>query len=246
MGCCVKKLLVWPNRKKTRCEDHEPVEVSESNWFDGKCYRNHFTHPPLAEGALGFIAWGFSRIWNHWKKKAAPAQTVTPNLSSIHNPASPQITWLGHASVLIQLDGHNILVDPCLIWSPKLLAKRLIPSPLQISEFPRIDIVLITHNHQDHLDEAALRAIVVDQNGRLGNVPKFFVPCGLEIWIHKHLAIHATQVWWWGETNVNSLRIVATPAQHWSYRDLKINQSHWCGWLLKTEKHCIYVSGDTG
>ena len=238
----------WPNRSNCRCEDHEPVELPPDKWFDGKWYRNHFTHPPLAEGGLGFASWLLSRIWNHWKEKAPPAHTTPLNLPSIQQPASPQITWLGHATVLIQIDGQNILVDPCLIWSPTLLslARRLIPSPIKISEFPRIDIVLITHNHQDHLDEAALRAIVVDQQQRLGNVPQFFVPSGLNIWIHKHLAIHATPIPWWGEECVDNLKIMATPAQHWSSRGSEINQSHWCGWLLKTDNHCIYVSGDTG
>ena len=79
----------WPNRSNCRCEDHEPVELPPDKWFDGKWYRNHFTHPPLAEGGLGFASWLLSRIWNHWKERAPPAHTAPLNLPRIRRPAIP-------------------------------------------------------------------------------------------------------------------------------------------------------------
>lgn len=247
MGCCVKYLVGWPNRKNCRCEDHEPTELKESEWFDGKCYRNHFTHPPLAEGILGSLSWVASRAWNYLKEKAPPAETVTPSLSCLERPAPLQITWLGHATVLVQIDGQNILVDPCLSWSPfPLFARRLVRSPVSIDELPRIDIVLVTHNHKDHLDESALRQIVIDQRKRFGDTPQFFVPSGLSAWFQKRQISIATEVGWWEEKRINGLLITATPAQHWSYRDWDINRSHWCGWVVKTHNHSIYVTGDTG
>lgn len=254
MGCCVPEFVAKPNKSNSRCEDHRPIEVPQEEWFDGECYRNHFTHPPLGEGVLGFFSWLKTRFNNRNITKAVPACVTDLNLGLINNPQEPQITWLGHASVLIQMEKLNILVDPCLVWNPNryykkwFYAKRLVPSPIKINKLPRIDAILITHNHGDHLDMPALRSIVKDQESRLGNIPKFFVPCGLDIWFRKRNIPNPVAVKWWGKDNsINGLIIAAAPAQHWSTRTIvDMNRSHWCGWVLKSQNCCVYVSGDTG
>ena len=100
----------------------------------------------------------------------------------------PRITWLGHASMLLQVGGKNILIDPQ--FSPKagpviagfleLGAPRLVPSPIKESELPPIDLVLISHNHYDHLDESSLRRL-----HEAGQTPTYLVPLGLKAWFEE-------------------------------------------------------------
>ena len=153
--------------------------------------------------------------------------------------------WIGHASVYVELDGVRMLVDPIFseYASPfELGPRRFHPPPIALAELPKIDAVLITHDHYDHLDMPT-----VQQLARGGT--RFFVPLG----IGAHLAAwgvpeaQITDLAWWQEATLRGVRIVSTPSRHYSGRSLADKDSKlWTSWSVLGAKQRFYVSGDTG
>lgn len=163
-------------------------------------------------------------------------------------PTGLRVTWLGHSTLLVELDGKRVLFDPVFSdrVSPVSFAgpKRFHRSPLPIDELPPLDAVAITHDHYDHLDYPAVLALA-----KL-NVP-FIVPLGvgahLEHWGVPRERI--TEVDWWQATDVAGLTLVATPARHFSGRSplfVDRDASLWCGFALIGDRQRMYYSGDTG
>ena len=158
----------------------------------------------------------------------------------------PRITWFGHSAVLLEMNDLNIFIDPMLgevpAPHPFLGNSRFNATlPLAIDELPYIDVVLITHDHYDHLDYGSIQKI----KSRVG---RYFVPLGIKAhlvsWGIDEGAI--TEFDWWEETQFNSVQFVATPARHFSGRSFKRNQTLWCSWVIKTDDHAVFFSGDSG
>lgn len=156
------------------------------------------------------------------------------------------ITWFGHSTILVQISGLNILIDPVFSERTSPVSfigpKRFSEIPMTIEELPDIDIVLITHDHYDHLDYKTIKELNKKTD-------KFIVPLGVE----KHLLRwkidknKITNMAWWEETNVGTLTIGCTPAKHFSGRSLNDRfQTLWASWVLKNDKYQIFESGDTG
>lgn len=173
-------------------------------------------------------------------------QSVTPDLTRIANPPADriQVTWIGHATFLIQVAGRNFLTDPIFSerCSPVQWAgpKRYAPPGLSLAQLPQLDAVLVSHNHYDHLDLASVLT--------LGNAPQWAVPLGLRPWFADLGIDNLIEADWWHENEVAGFRLVCTPAQHFSGRKPlgDRNQSLWCGWLLDTPVGKIYIAGDSG
>jgi N-acyl-phosphatidylethanolamine-hydrolysing phospholipase D len=165
---------------------------------------------------------------------------------AIANPAQrPQVTWLGHATFLLQYQGVSILTDPILSAraSPVSFAgpKRLQPAPLAVAELPPIDWVVISHNHYDHLDTATIQL--------LPSHVRYAVPLGLKQWfVQQGIAAHQVHEFdWWQTLRIGSLTITATPSQHWSARSLwDRNDTLWASWLLQIDDFTCWFAGDTG
>jgi N-acyl-phosphatidylethanolamine-hydrolysing phospholipase D len=187
-------------------------------------------------------------------QKEFPIQTL--NWEAIQNPlpATIQLTWLGHASVLIQLHGWNILCDPVLSdrCSPSQWfgPKRYQPAPCSIGELASqidLDLILISHNHYDHLDYANVQELASNTNAA------FCVPLGLREWFHKHvsknLVIYEQD---WHETcdldkphGTSQLSITAVPMSHWSNRTGDKNKTLWCGYAIQVGSQKVLFPGDT-
>lgn len=177
----------------------------------------------------------------------AGAGFVTPDLQKIDNPTphKTQVTWIGHSSFLIQYNGINILTDPVFSdrTSPVSFVgpTRLSPLGLTFEQLPKIDYVLISHNHYDHLDTRSLI--------QLGDHPKYFVPLGIKQWFkNTKLNYTVNELDWWDTLKEPELKITSVPAQHFSSRTLlDFNETLWCGWVIDFgQDRKIYFAGDTG
>lgn len=156
------------------------------------------------------------------------------------NKQDISITWVGHSTFLIQIEGINLLTDP--VWAQRMgLQKRLTDPGLTIGELPEIDLVLISHGHYDHLDFPTLKKL----NGDI----TYYVPVGLKKLFQRkgyHQVIEAN---WWETFTYHNLKITFVPAQHWTKRTLTdTNTSHWGGWVVESTNtdHNVYFAGDSG
>lgn len=165
---------------------------------------------------------------------------------------APVVTWLGHVSILLQVAGLNILMDPTLAPCAgpygKFGAPRRVPAPLQPAALPPIDVVLISHNHYDHLCDATLGALLA-----AGHTPRFFVPQGLKAWFDAKGIARVTEMGWWDTLALSdTLQLHFTPAQHWSRRTpWDTNASLWGGYALQWQRAGapawrFLFPGDTG
>jgi L-ascorbate metabolism protein UlaG (beta-lactamase superfamily) len=155
------------------------------------------------------------------------------------NKDKPTITWIGHSTFLIQLDGLAILTDP--VWARRMgMGKRLTDPGLLPTDIPNVDIVLISHGHYDHLDFASIK--------RLKGDPVFYIPFGLKSAFTRRGYKKIIEANWWDSFNEEGIAIDFVPAQHWTKRTLTdTNTSHWGGWVLKSAAGTsIHFVGDTG
>ena len=165
-------------------------------------------------------------------------------------PASGlRVTWLGHSSVLIEIDGYRVLVDPVLSQraSPSewVGPKRFHPAPLGVRELPPLDVVLHTHDHYDHLDMRVLRAIVAaPAQANVAYVTSLGVGAHLERWGVPRARI--TELDWTEAARIGELTLTACPARHFSGRLFKRDQTLWSSWVIAGPSHRVFHSGDTG
>ncbi len=156
------------------------------------------------------------------------------------------MTWIGHATMLVRLGGANVLFDPVFSEraSPVSFAgpKRVVPLPIDIADLPQIDIVLISHNHYDHLDADSVKRIAA-----MSHSPRFLVPMGLKAWFAELGIARVDELDWWQQEQHGDLRITFVPVQHWSKRTLTdANKTLWGGWVVEGEGLSIIHTGDTG
>jgi L-ascorbate metabolism protein UlaG (beta-lactamase superfamily) len=157
------------------------------------------------------------------------------------NTARPSLTWIGHSSFLIQLGGRSILTDP--VWSRTSGAgpfgfSRLVAPGLRLDDLPPIHLVLISHNHYDHLDSATIRW--------LGNRPTYLVPARLGAWFRALGCQKVRECGWWDELEMLGLHFDFVPSQHWSQRALSdTNKTLWGGWILSDGSQKLYFAGDS-
>ena len=160
--------------------------------------------------------------------------------------------WLGHACVLIRVGGLHVLTDPVLHARasplPFVGPARRTPVPASINELPAIDVVLISHNHYDHLDRRSVRELA-----RRFPHATFVVPLGLAQWLRRHDVARVHELDWWQSIELAGARFHAVPAQHWSSRTpWDRNRSLWCGWVMHApvadhgKPFRFYFAGDTG
>lgn len=182
------------------------------------------------------------------RRHSRPLDVVRNDGSALRAPLdAPLITWIGHATFLVQLDGVNILTDP--IWSdrtspvPFAGPRRLVPPGVRFEALPRIDAVLISHDHYDHLDLPTVR--------RLAHVhhPTFFVPLGLRAWFETLGIRTVVDLDWWQSARFGALLVTAVPAQHSSGRSLVLadqNERLWASWVVAAPDRRLFFAGDTG
>jgi L-ascorbate metabolism protein UlaG (beta-lactamase superfamily) len=190
---------------------------------------------------------GFSNEAAQPRPPRAPyvPQYAEANLEAIKNLDSSkiQITWIGHSTFLIQVAGVNIITDP--IWSDRasplsfLGPKRHARPGMAFADLPKIDIVLISHTHYDHLDRPTIK--------KLGTSPHYVMPTNVASWFAKLGIKNTAELSWWNNENVGNIKISAVPAKHWSKRNLwGTGDAGWNGYVIETPNGVIYFAGDTG
>ncbi|MDN5202005.1 MBL fold metallo-hydrolase [Fulvivirgaceae bacterium BMA10] len=196
--------------------------------------------------------WGTIKKFFQPNPKGKPSKLIVPEkIDSLeiinHNAGITKLTWFGHSTFLLQLDGKNILIDPMLgdYASPLPLsaAKRFTTElPILTEKLPFIDAVIYSHDHYDHLDYESVKKIK-------DKVGKFYVPLGLG----SHLVSWEVEsekieeLDWWDTIYFDHIKLVCTPAVHFSGRGLFDRGSTlWCSWVILGEKERIFFSGDSG
>jgi L-ascorbate metabolism protein UlaG (beta-lactamase superfamily) len=172
--------------------------------------------------------------------------SLDPTLLGAKKQPGLAFTWLGHSSMLLEIDGERLLLDPVLDhraspWS-WLGPAPWFPSPMPAEGIPNISAVVISHDHYDHLSRETIETLAP-------KVSVFIVPLGVD----AHLmgwGIPKDQLRvldWWEETQVGNVRVVSTPARHASGRHLlDQNRTLWCSYVFSGPEHRVYFSGDTG
>ncbi len=214
-------------------------------WKEGKFHNGLKSYIGSKWEMLG--NWVRSKAKYRVPKKPLPVQKRRGEEYDIPSSGGLRITWMGHSGVLMEIDGYRVLTDP--VWSERVSPvsfagpKRFFPPPLSLKELPKLDAVIISHNHFDHLDEKTIKALK-------DRVPLFAVPLGVGAYLEKW-GVDPKKIVerdWWGEIKTGKLILTATPARHFSGRSvttLYSNDTLWCGWSVAGPKHRVYYSGDT-
>jgi N-acyl-phosphatidylethanolamine-hydrolysing phospholipase D len=232
------------------CSESDPQASAEPSHRAGRGFRNIYpdTH---AQGLLAFLKMKFGM----GPREAPPIppelippykpEVVPADLEAIHHPDPRrlQVTWVGQSTFLIQTDGLNILTDP--LFSNRaspfgfIGPRRAAPPGVRFEDLPPIDVVVISHDHYDHLDSATIK--------RLGNKPRYFVPLGLGRWFAARGVSRVSELDWWQTSFIGRVLFHCVPALHWSGRSfLTFNRTLWAGWVIETPEGRVYFAGDTG
>ena len=185
-----------------------------------------------------------------------PIPSMAPDLAFLQANARagaamrPAVTWIGHATVLAQLGGLNVLTDPVFSEraSPLPFAgpKRHLPPGVALADLPHVDLVLASHNHYDHLDAASVDAL----QRQPGGPPLFIVPLGVKAWLAGRGIANAVELNWWTSHTVSApagpVEVMLVPAQHWSGRGLADRmKTLWGGFAVFAPDCHLFYAGDT-
>jgi L-ascorbate metabolism protein UlaG (beta-lactamase superfamily) len=222
--------------------------VAASPRWDGERFRN--THPaPRGEAGVAmpslsdFVCGGDRRV------PQAPLPSFNPLDIWTRAPQSGlRATWLGHSTVLLEIDGLRVVTDP--VWGPRASPSRFIgpkrfqPVPVSVRELPPLDAVLISHDHYDHLDYTTMRLM-----------RRMDVPIVTSLGVGAHLESYGiaperiVELDWWETCRVpgTDLVMTAAPSQHFSGRGIHDgNKTLWSSWVIESQRHKVFFSGDTG
>ncbi|HEY7724362.1 MAG TPA: MBL fold metallo-hydrolase [Anaeromyxobacteraceae bacterium] len=202
-------------------------------------FRNLDGGEPGGFGA--FWRWQWDRLLGRTTRAPAraPVPTAPPDWERIGTPPAPgegaRLTWVGHATFLLQLDGRSLLLDPVLGEELPGFISRNVPAAIPADRLPPIDAALVSHDHYDHLDLPTLRRVGAPVIGGLGLrrlLARERLPC--------------TELGWWQSTRVGGVRVTFVPAQHFGQRGFSDrNERLWGGFVVEGSSAAVYHAGDT-
>lgn len=240
-------LNTYPHFGKKYSKDKMESFYALNNYKDGKFINQIPTSMSMdLKTNISMIKDFVKKNPNRTPKDGIPMEKI--DVSSFHSKnKDSKITWFGHSALLIEIEGKNILVDPMFGNAPtpfpQFGGKRYSGGlPFEVSELPKIDAVILSHDHYDHLDYSTIKKIKQ-------KVERFIVPLG----VGSHLVSWGvpkesiSEHNWWDEFKFDQLTLACTPARHFSGRNLTDrNNTLWCSWVIIGEKTKIYFSGDSG
>jgi L-ascorbate metabolism protein UlaG (beta-lactamase superfamily) len=219
--------------------------VRRSPQFHDGAFRNTAPAHTMPPGS----GWQLARnvlAGGHRRRPSGPVPLMTPDSAAPSAADGLHVTWYGHSSALVEIEGRRVLFDP--VWSdrcspsPRVGPRRLHPPPVALDRLPRLDAIVISHDHYDHLDMATVRALV-----RVQSAP-FVVPLG----VGAHLdrwgvpADRIIELDWDESHSVGGVRLTATAARHFSGRAFARDNTLWASWVLAGPTRRVFYSGDSG
>ena len=214
---------------------------SKSNHFDGKKFLNKTGIP--ANGLKDVLKYVITRKPESWTRNYETYVRDIPLPSPDRNEVS--VTFVNHSTFIIQYKKMTVVTDP--VWSDRCSPvqfagpARFRPPGVKFEDLPKVDVVVISHNHYDHLDKSTILDLIEKHD------PIFVVPLGLDHLIKKWGATKIHSFDWWDKQKINSLNIQSVPANHFTSRGtFDRDQTLWCGYILNMNGHKIYFAGDTG
>ncbi len=231
------------------------TQVPKHHRADGRFQNNYLEFEPRSFAEVLRWKWNAARKGLP-KPPSTPIPSVRADLAFIRANAEserqqPAVTWIGHATVLAQLGGLNVLTDP--IFSERASPvqfvgpKRHQPPGLSLAELPSIDLVLVSHNHYDHMDEGSLCGLAKQAGGS----PWFVVPLGLAGWFQHRGIERVIELDWWQSHRMQctggEVELMLVPAQHWSARGTSDRmKTLWGGFAILAPDCHLFFAGDTG
>ncbi|MEO7672591.1 MAG: MBL fold metallo-hydrolase [Pyrinomonadaceae bacterium] len=243
-------LVLWTDADETFMANwirNEKLETIKADWNGtpidkkGRFVNDEF---PFLPKALALLKWQTSRNPFKAEKEADTHRLAVRDPTAFLNSETDGILWLGHASFFIRLDGKGILIDP-IFGTPPLVTRFIeVPSPLE--KIRRVDYVLLSHDHRDHMDETTLRQIAEKFPDAI-----FLAGLGSEDVLTKwKTATNEVRTAGWYQqfdTGKENLRVFFVPVRHWSRRGLfDTNKRLWGGFVIQSSKAAIYFGGDSG
>lgn len=211
-------------------------------------YRNAYTAVPEDRGVRVPPTYFLRRAWVQITRDLG-ATDVPPTVRLDVAAMSRRpfaVSWLGHSAMLMRAGALWVLFDPVLSSTagpiPGVGPARLTPLPLALDALPRIDLVLVSHDHYDHLDETTIRRL----SRQAGGPPQFWAGKGLQPWFAAVAGVDAREFDWWQSATLGDLKVTFVPAQHNSGRSpWNRNATLWGGWVVERGDRRFYFSGDT-
>lgn len=200
-------------------------------------------------GFRAFLRWV---LWERMWTRRPPELTdplprpVAPSFPARADARAITITWVGHASFLVQIGGLNVLLDP--MWSERASPvqwtgpRRRTAPGIAFDALPAVDVVVQSHDHYDHLDDVTVRRIVARWPDA-----HWLTPLGVGPFARERGARHVREADWWDELRLGPVAFTATPAQHFSGRSFAARDTTlWCGWAIRVGGRAVWFAGDSG
>ncbi|MFH2130532.1 MAG: MBL fold metallo-hydrolase [bacterium] len=208
-------------------------------------FRNYPVTPPHGTPGFGFMV---NRIKAFFSSPEIPPDHVIGESQAIaefqRSQGNLSVTWIGHSSYLLKIDGKTILLDPYFsdLASPLIIGpKRYVPPGISLKNLPPIDGIILSHNHYDHLDAETVENLTGKEKIRV------FVPLGLKPFFTDRGYTRVSELDWHESIEMDGLRLTALPAVHFSSRWINDrNETLWCSWAIQSESISLYFAGDTG
>lgn len=207
---------------------------------DGDRFMN--TVGPLDRGGASVVLPFFARrIWaSLLPRSGAPRRVPYDARAMMHNPS---VTWIGHSTMLVRMDGVTFLTDPMFSERASPVSflgpRRLVPPGVPLEALPKVDFALLSHDHYDHTDLASIRALAA-------RGVRFVVPLGLGNLV-REVGGQARELDWWQHIEIAGVQVHCVPAQHFSGRGVTGHDRRlWAGWVVRGPTHRFYHAGDTG
>ena len=218
--------------------------IKKSPNYDGSKFVNAEPTEHIAESSY----WNVMKNYLFPSEDRRPLELITTNsidLNNFHKTSDLQLFWLGHSTVLINIDSITILIDPVFDERVSVIVgstERFQPAVINREGLPKVNAVIISHDHYDHLEKNS-----IDFFAKRGTI--FFVPLGVGVHLRAWLVPDSqiVELDWWESRDFGSLKIVCTPARHFSGRSLlKFDETLWASWVVIGSTSSLYYGGDTG